>query len=673
LILNTIEERIQKLRRVIDYHNKKYYVDNDPEISDKEFDTLLNELKALEKDNPQLVTPYSPTQRVGGEVAEGFGKVEHSTRMMSLDNVYNFKELKEFENRIIRSIGDAKVEYVIEPKIDGLGVSLLYENGFLIRGATRGDGEVGEDVTTNLKTIKSLPLLIEFGGLPDSFEVRGEVFMTKNGFEKVNREKEINGEPLFANPRNAAAGSLRLLNPAITVKRPLDVFLYTLNIIRGDEFDTQIQSIKAMKKWGFKVNPHIKLCKNFDEVENYYKKILDIRNTLDYEIDGLVIKVNDFRLQIELGETSKHPKWAIAYKFPAQQSTTKILDIKVQVGRTGALTPVAILEPVELAGSTISRCTLHNADEINRKDIRIGDTVFIEKGGDVIPKVVKVVESMRTGDEKKFIFPESCPVCSSIIVRDEGEVHYRCTGANCPAQLKEKILHFASRGAMNIDGLGTALVDQLIDLNLIKDYADLYDLTIDQLVNLERMGDKSGLNLLKAIKESKSRAFDATLYALGIRYVGDNNAKLVTRKFNSIDSLKNASVEELLSIHGIGEKVAISITTFFSQENNLKIIEKLKKMDLTLESDSSDHTSNEFNFLDGKTFVLTGTLESMTREQAKDKIENYGGKVTNNVSSKTAYVVAGKEPGSKLKKARELGSVTILNENEFINLINKEG
>jgi DNA ligase (NAD+) len=542
----------------------------------------------------------------------------------------------------------------------------------MIRGATRGDGEVGEDVTANLKTIRSIPLKIEYQGFPELFEVRGEVFMSKEGFEKVNKEKEKNGEPLFANPRNAAAGSLRLINPAITAKRPLDIFLYALFIIRGDEIDTQLHSIETMKKWGFKVNPHIDLCTSFDDVEKSYKKLLDIRNALGYEIDGIVVKVNGFKLQRELGETSKHPKWAVAYKFPAQQSTTKILDIKVQVGRTGALTPVAILEPVELAGSTISRCTLHNADEIKRKDIRIGDTVFIEKGGDVIPKVVKVIESQRSGDEKEFIFPDKCPVCNSIVIRDEGEVNLRCTGANCPAQLKEKILHFASRGAMNIDGLGTALVDQLIDNNLIKDYGDLYSLTIDQLVNLERMGEKSGLNLLEAIKNSKSRPFDAALFALGIRYVGDNYAKLVTRKFTSIHSLKNATHNDLLSIYGIGEKVARSIVTFFSEENNIEIIQKLIKAGIRLEADDKTLKSERSSIFSGKTFVLTGTLESMTREEAKEKIEQLGGKVTSSLSSKTSYIVVGKDPGSKYNKALELGSVNIINEEEFINLL-REG
>jgi DNA ligase (NAD+) len=672
--LDIIKDRIDELRRLIEYHNGKYYIENNPEISDEAYDTMMRELIALEKDHPDLVTPYSPTQRVGGEVGEGFRQVDHVIPMMSLENVYNTNELMEFHNRIRKAIPDGEIEYVVEPKIDGLGVSVYYENGIMTKGATRGDGSIGEDVTANLRTIKSLPLRLYNidMDLPESFEVRGEVFMTKISFNMLNKDRELNDEPLFANPRNAAAGSLRLLNTTITAKRSLDIFLYSLFIHKGRALDTQYDSLNAMKNWGFKVNPHIRFCSKYDEIESFYMDLQSKRDSLDYEIDGIVIKANSFRVQETLGSTSKHPKWAVAFKFPAQQATSKILDIKIQVGRTGTLTPVAVLEPVLLAGSTISRCTLHNADEIKRKDIRIGDTVFIEKGGDVIPKVVKVVESKRTGEEKEFLFPQTCPVCGGVIVRDEGEAAFRCVSIDCPAQLKERILHFASRGAMDINGLGISLVDQLINASLIKDYGDLYYLEHHTLANLERMGEKSARNLLDSIIESKKKPFEAVIFALGIKHVGENIAKLITQKFNSMDALKNVTLEELSTIYGIGDKVALSLYEFLKKANHIAIIDKLKKAGVNMKNPEEDATSYRAKPLAGKTFVLTGTLDSMSRDDAKRKIENMGGKVTGSISAKTNYLVFGVDPGSKYEKALKFESIKILNELEFLDLV-KEG
>ena len=665
-ILMDVKKRISELREEIRYHDRKYYVENNPVISDYEYDQLMEELKKLESEHPEYVTPDSPTQRVSGQPVEGFSSVKHKIPMLSLDNTYSSKELLDFDKRMKKFLGGEKPDYAVELKIDGVGVALIYENGVLVRGATRGDGSTGDDITSNIRTIKSIPLKLDIANETKPLancEVRGEVYMTRKGFEALNKEKAKKGEPLFANPRNAAAGSLRQLDPKVVSKRNLDVFLYTLSYTKEGGYKTHMECLEAMKKAGLKVNPNINKFSNIEDVIKYCDSWENKKETLDYETDGMVIKVESLEQQKRLGSTIKNPRWAVAYKFPPKQVTTKITDIVIQVGRTGALTPVAVLEPVELSGSTISRATLHNEDEIKRKDIRVGDTVFIEKAGEVIPEVIKPVKEKRTGKEKIFIMPKKCPVCNSDVVRPEDEAVSRCIGLRCPAQLKNSLHHFASRHAMNIDGLGPAIIDQLVDKKIVRDISDLYILKIDVLANLERMGEKSAQNLLDEINESKKNEFSRLLFGLGIRYVGRHIAKLLSENFSSIDEIMHAEKEKIEKIEGIGGIVAESIILFFRDEKNREIIEKLGKNGVSMES-----KVEKKGLLSGKRFVFTGILEKYSRAEAEGIVESLGGSFTSSVSRNVDYVVAGKEPGSKYEKAKKLG-IAIISEEEFDKLV----
>ena len=655
--------RISKLRQEIATHEKKYYVDNDPQISDFEFDQLVKELQGLEQRFPDLITPESPTQRVGEKPVEGFPTVSHRLPMLSLDNCYTVEELREFEGRVRRLLPEEKVEYVAELKIDGLSTSILYRGGKFAQGLTRGDGLRGDDVSASVKTIRSLPLIISERR---EVEVRGEVYLPFESFRWINQEQENQGKPPFANPRNAASGSLRLLDSKEVGRRRLDAFLYYI-YIDGRELPTQWECLKKLRQLGFKTNQHSRHCRTLQEVIEYWEEWREKRDSLDYDVDGIVIKVDSAEQRAALGTTAKSPRWAISFKFPARQATTKILDIRVQVGRTGALTPVADLEPVRLSGTTITRSTLHNEDEVRRKDIRVGDWVLIERSGDVIPNVVAVMKERRTGKEKKFVFPDHCPVCGAAAFRPEGEVISRCTNASCPAKLRESLLHFASRRAMNIEGLGDSLVDQLLEKKFVRAVPDLYSLRYDDLASLERMGPKSSQNLLAEIEKSKSRDLAALVFALGIRHVGERLARTLADHFRTLDALTEASAEELTEVEDIGPKVAESIVFFFRQPENAALIRKLKEAGLNFEARVERRGARP---LEGKTFVLTGTLAGMEREEAKELIEGQGGKVTSSVSGKTDYVVVGESPGSKLDKARQL-NVAVLNEPEFLKLVGK--
>jgi len=667
MVNDEIKKRVKKLREEIRYHNHKYYIENNPEISDYEYDQLIRKLQRLEEKFPSLITPDSPTQRVGGTPLKEFPVVEHEIPMLSLDNAYSPEEVKEFEKRLQRLLPGEKSEYVAELKIDGVSISLIYEDGYLVRGSTRGDGRRGDDITMNLRTIKSIPLKI-FGKVEGRIEVRGEVYMTRSGFRKVNKEREEKEEPLFANPRNAAAGSLKLLDPGLTARRPLNNFIYNLTATTSFPMPrTHWECLKVLKDWGFRINPNIKLCKNIKEAIDYWNSWTKRREDLDYDLDGIVIKVNFLSQQSRLGFTSKSPRWAIAYKFPAIEATTKIKDIIVQVGRTGALTPVAIFEPTLLSGTIVKRATLHNEDEIKRKDIRIGDTVIIEKGGDIIPQVVKVVESKRTGKERKFSMPEKCPVCGAKVVRLEGEAVARCIGSDCPAQLKERIAHYAQRSAMDIDGLGDKLIEQLVDKKIVKDIADLYKLDLSTLSSLERMGGKSSQNLLSQIEESKTRPLSRLIFALGIRYVGTRGARILSEHFSSLKELSETNPEELEAIPEIGPQTAHSLILFFQEERNRKLLKKLKDCGIQM-GEKKVEKRREKTFLAGKKFVFTGALKHYSREQAKELVESSGGRAVSSVSKKVDYVVAGKDPGSKYEKAKKLG-VKILSEEEFEDLI----
>ncbi|HZT71322.1 MAG TPA: NAD-dependent DNA ligase LigA [Terriglobia bacterium] len=653
-----IEKTIEKLRDEIRYHEYRYYVLNDPEISDAKFDELMRQLQELEQQHPELITPDSPTQRVGGKPAEEFAKVRHSAPMLSLDNTYSVDELRDFDRRVRELSGRERVAYVAELKLDGLSMALTYEEGVLMRGLTRGDGITGEDVTQNVKTIRSVPLKIdskklEVIGRPRKFEVRGEVIMTRKAFREANEQREKNGEPLFANPRNAAAGTIRQLDPRIVASRNLDMFIYYLLVSGRPPLKTQWEVLGALKQMGFKVNPYSHLVKSFDELIAYIQEMEHVREKLEYEIDGVVVKVNEIALWEELGMTAKSPRWAIAYKYPAQQETTVVKDIRVQVGRTGTLTPVADLEPVNIGGVTVSHATLHNMDEIDRLGVRIGDTVLVQRAGEVIPQVLKVTK--HAPDGREFRMPKHCPVCGGDVVRDEGEVAYRCVNSACPAQLKESLLHFASRRAMNINGLGESLVDQLVDQGLVHDVADLYSLTEEQLMSLERMGAKSAQNLLSEIEKSKSNELARVIYAIGIRFVGERTAQLLADHFGSLDRLERATAEELYEVEEIGPKVAQSIVEFFREKRNRDVIEKLRKAGLQFEQKKRKKGGP----LEGRQFVLTGTLPNLSREEATRMIEEAGGRVTGSVSRKTDYVVVGADPGSKLDKARSLGVRTI--------------
>ena len=656
--------RIAKLRQDIVTHEKKYYVDNDPQISDFEFDQLMKELQELERRFPDLVTPESPTQRVGERPVEGFPTVAHRLPMLSLDNCYTVEELRDFDGRVRRLLPEEKVDYVAELKIDGLSTSIIYRAGKFTQALTRGDGLRGDEVSANVKTIRSLPLVI---GERREVEVRGEAYLPFESFRRLNREQENLGRPPFANPRNAASGSIRLLDSKEVGRRRLDAFLYYI-YIDGRELPTQWEGLQKLKQEGFKTNPHSRRCQTLEEVIEYWEEWREKRDSLDYDVDGIVVKVNSVAQKEALGTTAKSPRWAISFKFPARQATTKVLDIRIQVGRTGALTPVADLEPVRLSGTTITRSTLHNEDEIKRKDVRVGDWVLIERSGDVIPNVVAVMKERRTGKEKKFVFPGHCPVCGAAAFRPEGEVISRCTNPSCSAKLRESLLHFASRRAMDIEGLGDSLVDQLLEKKLVQAIPDIYSLRYDDLVNLERMGPKSSHNLLDQIAGSKARDLSALIFALGIRHVGERLARTLASHFRTLDALAEAAAEELTEVEDIGPKVAESILFFFRQPENTALIRRLKEAGLNFESRAEKRATGP---LEGKTFVLTGTLASLERDEAKEVIEGLGGKVTSSVSGKTDYVVVGESPGSKLDKARQL-KIAILDEQEFLKLVGKE-
>ena len=665
-----IKKRIEELRKEIIFHNKKYYVDNLPEISDRKYDVLLDELKKLEELYPEFISPDSPTLKVGGEALKEFKTVEHRVPMLSMDNTYSPEEIIEFDKRVRKNLEADRLDYVVELKIDGVSISLLYENGKFIRGATRGDGIKGDDVTLNLKTIKSLPLKLDFkkgAHQPELFEARGEVYMPAKSFLEINEEKEELGEELFANPRNAAAGSLKLLDSSIVVKRRLDMWIYGVGYVEGAEFNTQLEALDFLKHSGFRVNPNIKKCSSIEKVIEYCDKWREKRHGLEYDIDGMVIKVDSFSYQRLLGQTSKSPRWMIAYKFPAERKETILEDILVQVGRTGTLTPVAVLKPIELAGSTVSRASLHNQDEIGRKDVKIGDHVLVEKAGEIIPQIAEVVKNKRNGSEKEFFMPKRCPACGSAVKKLKNEVALRCENMSCPAQLKERIRHFASKEAMDIEGMGEAIVAQLVNKQMVKSYGDIYILKHKELANLERMADKSAANLISAIEKSKSNSFNRLVYGLGIRHVGVRSAWILASRFKSLERLANSGIEELQSINEIGPVMAESIFNFFRTEENKKVIEKLRYNGVNMEEKVPSLKSKN---LEGKTFVVTGSLESFSRNEIEELIRKRGGNASSSVSKNTDYVIAGKDPGSKFEKAKESG-VKIINESEFKKLINQ--
>ena len=668
---NQIKNRIDELRKLINKYDYEYYVLNKPSVSDYEYDQIFNQLLVLEKEYPEFITSDSPTQRVGSDITNEFKQIKHEVPMLSLANTYSEDELLDFDRRCKEGLPKNEIpEYVCELKIDGVSVSLKYANGKFLYAATRGDGTTGEDITNNVKTIRAVPLSIYDEKFKEiDFEVRGEIYIEKEAFLKWNAERELKGEKTFANPRNTASGTIKLLDPNEVAKRPLQIFLYYL-LTDNIELESQFVNLNKMIELGFRVNPNFQLCKNINEVLEYCKKWEKERDNLPYEIDGVVVKVNSIKQQKILGSIARSPRWAVAFKFPAKQTKTKLLKITWQVGRTGALTPVAELEPVLLAGSTISRATLHNIDEIKRKDIREGDIVLIEKGGDVIPKIVAVDLSQRNINSRETIPPENCPVCGHKLFQPENEVAIYCENNECPAQIKARLAHFASRSAMDIEGLGEQLINLFVEKGFLKTYTDIYTLNEkrDELIKIERLGEKSVDNLLASIEKSKEKEFDKVLFALGIRYVGAGAAKKIAHHFKSIDKLINASKEEIESIHEIGESISGSIQRFFSDEHNLILIKKLKDFGLKF-SLSETNTEKEDSKLKGKSFVLTGTLSSMTRDEAQRKIENLGGIVTSSVSKNTSYIVVGDKPGSKYDKALKLG-ITILDEDKFMELIN---
>jgi DNA ligase (NAD+) len=658
---------IEKLRDEIRRHEELYYVENAPEISDREYDALLENLQKLEEANTELVTPDSPSQRVGGRPAEGFIKVVHTRPMMSLDNSYNIDELRAFDERCRRLAEGRKLEYVAELKIDGLSLSLQYENGLLVRGVTRGDGTTGEDVTQNARTIRSVPLRLKTNSIDTALEVRGEVFIPRDVFERTNAERVAAGDEPFMNPRNAAAGAIRQLDSRLVARRKLDMFVYDLLVNNRKPFPTHWEALDWLETAGFRVNPHRKLCTTIDEVIDYANEKEVLRDELGYEIDGLVVKVNSTTMQDEFGATQKFPRWAIAYKYPASQESTKVLDIFVSVGRTGAVTPVAILEPVLLAGTTVQRATLHNEDEIKRLGVKIGDWVMVEKSGEVIPKVLSVVTSKRTGEEREFKFPKNCPICGGLIVRPEGEVVARCVATDCVAKVMGGLLHYASRRAMRIEGLGEVLAEQLVSEKLVKDAGDLYSLTLEQVAALPRMAKKSAGNLLAQIEASKSRDLSNLIFALGIRHVGERTAGILAHELGSLDKLMSATVEELDAIPEIGLTVAESVHDWFDDEGNRALCDRLRAAGVQTEAARASGGTVDERFA-GKQFVLTGTLSTLTRDEARALIEARGGRVNSSVSKKTDYVVAGEAAGSKLDKAQSLG-VTVIDEDIFKGMV----
>ena len=661
---STLAKEVEKLRAEIDHHNDLYYQQAAPEISDYEFDQMLERLKLLECEHPELITPDSPTQRVGGK-AESLRPFTHTVPLMSLDNSYDLGELQGFVDRCERLADGRKVDYVAELKIDGLSVSLHYEKGLLMVGATRGDGFRGDEVTQNVKTIRSVPLRLKYYA-DDRAEVRGEVFLSRSQFKKINGELEMQGEKTFANPRNCASGTLRMLDSAIVASRRLNMFPY--DVFRGNQkmFATHWENFEWLEKNGFNVNPHRALCKSFDELVDFISRMEIERDSLDYEIDGVVVKVNSTALQDEFGATTKAPRWAIAYKYPARQATTKLLDIQVQVGRTGALTPVAYLEPTLLAGTTVARASLHNEDEIKRLDIKLGDTVLIEKSGEIIPQVLQVVTSKRDGSEKEYEFPTKCPVCGFDAVRPEGEAVRRCTNPDCPAKIKARIQYFASRKAMDIEGLGDVLVETLVDKGMARDVADIYKLNVEDIADLERKAEKSATKLIEQIEASKTRGLQRLLYGIDIRHVGERYAKILAKHFCDINHLAAASVEELDDIPEIGLTVAVSVHEWFENPLHVDLINRLKAAGIKMEVDGGSKILDE-RFV-GKTFVLTGKLENYTRDEAARLIEERGGRVASSVSKKTDYVVAGDDAGSKLSKAENLG-VTVLSDSQFSTML----
>jgi len=661
------QERAARLRGEIEYHNYRYYVLDDPEVSDAAYDALMREMEGLEEEYPELRSPNSPTQRVGAPPLEEFGQVTHTIPMLSLANAMDQAAVIEFDQRIKRFLKtDAEIAYVAEPKLDGVAVELIYEGGEFTVGSTRGDGFTGEDVTQNVRTIKAVPLTLirREGPPPERLEVRGEVYMELRDFQELNREREESGEPLFANPRNAAAGSLRQLDSSVTAQRPLTIFCYGIGEVEGREFTSQWEVLKTLPLWGLRTNPWVRRCKDIQEAVAYYNEINQLREVQPYEMDGVVIKVDNFALQRRLGEVSRSPRWAVAYKFPAKEATTRIINIRAQVGRTGALTPVALMEPVRIGGVEVKRATLHNQDEIDKKDVRIGDTVVVRRAGDVIPEVVKVITSKRTGAEKRFTMPSTCPVCGSAVVRLPGEAAHRCVGISCPAQVKGRIKHFASKRAMDIDGLGQKLIDQLVAKGLVKDIADLYALTQDAFASLERMAEKSAANIIDALEKSKQTILARFIYALGIRHVGEHIAQVLARNLSSLDALSHATEEELVAIPEIGPEVAQSVISFFKDKGNRKVIKRLQKAGMEIAAPSA----REEEPLKGKTFLFTGALEGMSRDEAKDLVFVRGGEIASSAGKGVDYVVVGQEPGSKYAKARKLG-LTIIDEEEFQRLV----
>lgn len=662
-----IGKRIEHLRKELEYHNYRYYVLDDPAVTDREYDTLMRELTVLETEHPEFADPNSPTQRVGTRPLDEFRTVSHTVPMLSLQNAMTEEEVRDFHRRVTKLLGADEVEYVMEVKIDGLAVELVYIDGIFTLGSTRGDGYVGEDVTQNLRTIRAIPMRLRRDGktpLPERLEVRGEVYMGKKEFLALNEQRELTGEPLFANPRNAAAGSIRQLDSRVTAERKLNMFCYAAGRITGAAFPTHMEFLGYLKEWGFRVNPYpyTRLCRTIDELIDHYGHINSVREEIPYEIDGTVIKVNRTDYQSALGTVSRSPRWAIAFKFEAREEQTTVEDIIVSVGRTGALTPVAVLNPVSVGGVEIARATLHNEDEIERKDVRVGDTVIVTRAGDVIPEVVRVVDPERPGRREPFRMPERCPVCGEEVVRPPGEAIRRCVNISCPAQIKGSIEHFASKRAMDIDGLGTKLVEQLVDRQIIRDVADLYYIRKETLAGLERMAEKSAGNIIDAIDASKRRPFGRFVYALGIRQVGEHVAGLVAERFDTIEKLMSADIQMLLAIPEIGPEAAGSITAFFRDPKNRETISRIQAAGVEFE-----YKQGSSKKLAGLTFVFTGSLSNMSRDEARAKVEALGAKTASSVSKKVSYVVAGEEAGSKLDKARQLG-LKVLTEQEFMDL-----
>ncbi len=669
-----VQKELEKLREAITYHDIQYHVKNAPEISDGEYDALFRRLIELEQSHPELVTTDSPSMRVGAGPIESFGVVEHRVPMLSLANAFDDSEIIAFDERVRKKTGNTDIEYVVELKIDGLAVSLSYEKGLFIRGATRGDGTKGEDITANLRTVRNIPLRIADPAVPPLLEVRGEAYLSRKEFNRINEERSAGGEPLFANPRNAAAGSVRQLDSRIVARRKLAIFIYGIDTpLEGTS--THYDSLALLGSWGFPLNPHTKVCANIGEVLTYCSLWKEKRDRLDYDVDGIVIKVNPLSLQQELGSISRSPRWAIAFKLPSTEVTTIVKDIIVSVGRTGAVTPVALLEPQEIDGSTVSRATLHNEDEIHRKEIMIGDTVWVHKAGQVIPEVISVVKSKRTGQEKPFVMPSHCPSCGGVLFRSEDEAVTRCINFSCPAQVKERIRHFCSRRAMDIEGFGESMVEQVVDRGLVKDISDLYGLKIDDLLSLDRMGKTLAEKLLDNIGKSRGRDLSRLIYGLGIRHVGEHIAEVLVAHVKSVEVLKGMSREELTAIPEIGPEIAMQVSQFFSEKENIEVLEKLKRLGVYREAETGERAEESAEGsalpLSGRTFLFTGTLSSMTRNEAEERVKSLGGKIVSGVSGKLSYLVAGESPGSKLGKAQSLG-ITVLNEGGFMDMLKEK-